>query len=134
MALSHHVDVANHNFLIELLTAAAVNQVRLAVVRQFRLVEVATNFFFLDAVEHRRGELHTEQLCRPAKVRFQHLSDVHARGHAQRIQHDVHRRSVLKEWHVFFGNDLGDDTFITVASGHLVTNRQFAFRGNVNFH
>ena len=66
-------------------------------------------------------------------MRFQHLTDVHARRHAQRIQHDVHRRSVREERHVFFRHDLGDDTFVTVASGHLVTDRQLALRGDVNF-
>ena len=31
------------------------------------------------------------------------------------------------------GNDLGDDTFVTVASGHLVTDRELALGGDVNF-
>ena len=67
-------------------------------------------------------------------MRFEHLTDVHTRRHAQRIQDDVHRRSVRQERHVFFRHDLGDDTFVAVASGHLVTDRKLALRGDVNFH
>ena len=78
------------------------------------------------------ANLHAEQLGRPAQVRFQHLADVHARRHAQRIQHDVHRRAVREERHVFFGHDLGDDALVAVAAGHLVADRELALRGDVN--
>ncbi len=37
-------------------------------------------------------------------------------------------------WHVFFLHDLGDDALVTVAAGHLVTDRELALRGDVNFH
>src|SRR6185503_167924 len=56
VAQLHHVDVANDDFLVEAFAGAAVDQVRLAVVRQLRLVEVTAHFLFLDAVEDRRGE------------------------------------------------------------------------------
>src|SRR6185312_15897572 len=134
MAQLHHVDVANDDFLVEAFARASVDQVRLAVVRQIRLVEVTAHFLFLDAVEDRRRELHAEQLRRPAEVRFQHLSDVHARGHAQRIQNDINRSSVREKRHVFLGDDLGDDTLVTMASGHFVTDGQFALGSDVNFH
>ena len=39
----------------------------------------------------------------------------------------------VEERHVFFGDDLGDDTFVTVASGHFVTDRELALGGDVNF-
>ena len=40
-------------------------------------------------------------------VDFQHLANVHARGHAQRVQDDVDRRAVGHVRHVFRGRDLG---------------------------
>jgi hypothetical protein len=37
----------------------------------------------------------------PAQVHFEHLAHVHARRHAQRVQHDVARRAVGHVGHVF---------------------------------
>ena len=93
---------------------------RLAVVRQFGFLQVIADFFFLDTVEHRRGKTQAEQPCRPAEVRFQYLADVHARGHAQRVQNNVHRRSFGQEGHVLLGHNLGHDTLVSVAARHLV--------------
>ena len=66
-------------------------------------------------------------------MRFEHLADVHARRHAQRIQYDVHRRPIRQEGHVFFGDDLGDHAFVAVAPRHFVADREFALRGDINF-
>ena len=73
-----------------------------------------------DAVEDRRRDLEAERLGRTAEVRFEHLADVHARRHAERVQHDVNRSAVREERHVFFRHDLGDDALVAVAAGHLV--------------
>ena len=56
----------------------------------------------------------------PAEVRFQHLTDVHARRHAERIQNDVDRLAVLVVRHVFDRHDHRDHTLVTVTAGHLV--------------
>ncbi len=63
---------------------------------------------------------------------FQHLPDVHARRHAQRVEHNLHRSPVLKERHVLLGDDLGDHTLVSVAARHLVTDRKLALGGDVN--
>ena len=42
------------------------------------------------------------------------------------FRHDIHRRSVREERHVFFRHDLGDDTLVAVAAGHLVADGQLA--------
>ena len=91
-----------------------------------RVVQILADFLFRDAVEHRRRDLEAERLGRPAQVRFEHLTDVHAGRHAQRIQHDVHRRSVRQERHVFFRHDPRDDALVAVAARHLVTDGQLA--------
>ena len=51
------------------------------------------------------ADLEAQALRRPAQVGFQHLTDVHARRHAQRIQHDVDRRTVGEVRHVFDRHD-----------------------------
>ncbi len=58
------------------------------------------------------------------EMRFEDLADVHTTRHTQRIEHDIQRRSVFEERHVLFRHDLGDHTLVTVATGHLVTDRQ----------
>src|ERR1022692_4444026 len=60
-------------------------------------------------------------LGHPAEVRLQHLADVHPARHAERVEHDVHRRAVLKERHVLDRQDLRDDALVTVPASQLVT-------------
>src|ERR1051325_3249112 len=133
MAELHHIDVANHDLLVELLAGAAIEEIGFAVLGQAGLFEIATNLFLFDAVEDRSGISEAEQFGRPAQVRFQHLADVHTRRHAQRVEDDVHRRSIGEERHVFFGDDFGDDAFIAVTACHLVTHRELALRGDIDF-
>ena len=49
--------------------------------------------------------LFAEAARRPAEVGLQNLPDVHARGHTQRIQNQVNRRSVFEIRHVFLRHD-----------------------------
>ena len=63
---------------------------------------------------------------------FENLSDVHARRHAERVEHDVHRAAVRHERHVFFGDDTRHDTLIAVTSGHFVADRDFALLGQIH--
>ena len=53
-------------------------------------------------------------------MRLEDLTHVHTAGDAQRIEHDVDRRSVLEEGHVLDGKYLRDDALVAVPTGHLV--------------
>ena len=70
--------------------------------------------------------LEAERLRGPAEVGLEDLADVHAAGHAQRVEHDVDRRAVLEERHVLVGQDARDDALVAVAAGHLVADREVA--------
>ena len=70
----------------------------------------------------------------PAQVRLQDLADVHAAGHAQRVQDDVHRRAVGQEGHVLDRHDLGDDALVAVAAGHLVAFGELAALRHADAH
>ena len=63
---------------------------------------------------------------------FENLTDVHTGRNAERIQHDLDRRSIRQIRHVFFRNDARDDTLVAVASGHLVADRKLALHGDVD--
>ena len=62
----------------------------------------------------------------PAKMCFENLSDIHPRWHTQRVQHDIHRRTIFKIRHVFGRYDPRDHTLVAVTAGHLVTRLQLA--------
>src|SRR5690606_5459405 len=51
---------------------------------------------------------------------FENLAHVHARRHAERVEHDVDRGTIFQIRHVFDGNDAGNHTLVTVTTGHLV--------------
>ena len=104
----------------------------LAGARELGVLEVFADFLFRNAVEHGSRDLDAELFAGPAQVRLQHLPDVHARRHAQRIQADFDRRAVRQERHVFFGHDLGDHTLVAVAAGHLVTDFKLLLGGDVD--
>ena len=88
--------------------------------RQAGFLQAVVDFLFGRPVEHRRDGLEAELGAGPAQVRLQNLAHVHTAGHAQRIEHDLHRRAVGQERHVFLGQDLGDHALVAVPAGHLV--------------
>src|SRR5690606_32350561 len=86
------------------------------------------------ALEDRRLRLEAELATRPAERGLQDLADVHAAGHAQRVQADVHRRAVRQERHVLLRHDAGDDALVAVPAGHLVADADLALLGDVDLH
>ena len=141
VAQLEHVDVPHHDLLVELVTRPAVVERALAVgldplvaLDLAGVLEVALDFLLVDAVEDRGRHLEAERLGRDAEVRFEHLTDVHAAGHAQRVEADFHRRAVREVRHVFLRHDPGDDALVAVAAGHLVADAELALAGDVDLH
>ena len=65
---------------------------------------------------------------------FENLPNVHTRWNAEWVQNDIDRRAVLKEWHVFDRVDLGDNTLVSVTSGHFVAWLQLTLHSEEDFH
>ena len=63
---------------------------------------------------------------------LQDLSDVHTGRYTQRVQHDIQRTSVWKEWHILNRKYTGNDTLVTVTTSHLITNGDFSLLCDVN--
>ena len=129
-----HVDVADGHLLLERLAGHAVVQLGLAA-RSASAAPCSSQPLISPlarAVEDRRREVEAERVRRPAEVRLEDLADVHARRHAQRVQHDLHRRSIRQIRHVLFGQDARDDALVAVAAGHLVADRQLALHRHVD--
>ena len=100
-----------------------------------RVVDLLQHLLDLDGfrllLDH-LAELEPEALGGPAQVRFKDLAHVHPRRHAQRVQHDVHRRAVGHVRHVLDRSDLGDHALVAVAAGHLVAGLQAALHRDID--
>ncbi len=94
--------------------------------------EPALDLSLAGAVEDGRREVEAEGVRRPAEVRLEDLADVHARRHAQRVEHDLNRCAIRQIRHVLFGEDARDDALVAVAAGHLVADRQLALHRHVD--
>ena len=128
----NHIDVADRNLLMELFAGATVIDVHASVFGKTGLAHQFVNLINTCTVEDRGGEPHSEFLAGPAEDGFINLSQVHTGRHAQRVQDDVHRCTVSEERHILLLDDLGDDTLVTVTTGHLVTHAQFALVGDID--
>ena len=65
---------------------------------------------------------------------LEHLTDVHTGRNAQRVQHDIERRTVGQEGHILLRQDAGDNALVAVTAGHLVARLDLAALRDVNAH
>ena len=49
------------------------------------------------------------------------LTDIHSGRHTQWIQNDIKRTAIRKIWHILYRKYTGNDTLVTMTSGHLIT-------------
>ncbi len=99
-----------------------------------RAPQFSLDFVFLRPVEHRRQGAEAQSVRRPTQVDFQHLPDVHAPRHAQRVQDNLDRSPILQIRHVFNRHNLRDDALIPVSPGHFVADRQLALLRHAHPH
>src|SRR5581483_6659966 len=98
------------------------------------LVEELAHFDdLLVRLEH-APDLLAESLRGPTQVGFEDLADVHTRGHAERVQHDVHGTAVRHERHVLDGTDHRHHALVAVPAGHLVARLDAALDGEVDLY
>ena len=67
-------------------------------------------------------------------MNLQYLTDVHTRRHTKRVQHDINRCSIRHIRHILYRKNLGDDTLVTVTSGHFITLRNLTLLNDVYFY
>ena len=133
-----HVDLPDRDLAVEQLARAAVAQLDLAVLGQVvvavpvdaRVDERLADVLLGGAVEDRRRGLVAHGLERPAEVGLEDLADVHPARHPERVEDDVDRGPIREVGHVLEGQDLGDDSLVAVAAGHLVADRDLALLGD----
>ena len=74
---------------------------------------------------------HPFRLAARPDVRLQHLSDIHSRRYAQRIQHDLEGCAVFCKRHILLRKDTGDNALISVTSRHLVAHIDLSLRSDI---
>ena len=126
-----HIHVSYGYRIIERFACPAVSQLELSCSRISAFVEKLYNVFLSSAVEYRGGNVPALLLGCKSEVNFQYLSYIHSGRYAQRVKHYLKRLTVFQEWHILFRKDSGNNTLITMASCHLISNVNLSLGCNV---
>ena len=127
-----HVGDTHCGWLVEAKACFTIVEISTSVARKLSLVGPFAEVVEVSTIEDWSCELHTEFGTSRAEDGFENLTDVHTRWHTQRVEHDIDRSTILKEWHIFLANHLGNNTLVTVATCHLVSNTNLTFLSDVN--
>ena len=122
----------NGRGLVEALTGTPVVEVGLTVARQASLVRPGVHIIERSTVEDRCGELAVQTTTRPSQDGLEDLTEVHSRRHPERVEAEVHRRTILEEGHILLADDLGDNTLIPVTTSHLIPDLDLTLLGDVD--
>ena len=90
------------------------------------------NVGLLSTVEYGGHYLDTKLLTSDTKMHFKHLTDVHTGRNAERVKNYIKRSTVSKEGHILGRKNPRNDTLVTVAARHLVTDGDLSLLSNVN--
>src|SRR5690349_3903845 len=96
------------------------------------LVEQRADLDSLAAGAQQITDLRAQPFCRPPKMGFENLADIHARRHSEGIQHYIDGRAISHIRHVFRRHDLGNYAFISMTSGHFIPGLQTALYRHVD--
>ena len=129
-----HVGVADRHRVVEVLAGAPVIERHLAVVGQPSFHQVLLDLLLAGAIEDRGGDAEAEPGGGPAEVGLQDLANVHTRGHADRVEDDVHGAAIGQVGHVLDRQDAADHALIAVATGHLVAGADLALLAEQHAH
>src|SRR5690554_3860761 len=84
------------------------------------LVQQLAQFHNFTLLFQHTADLFAQSLGGCAEMGFQNLTNVHPRRYTQRVQHDINGGTVLVVRHIFNRHNRGDNTLVTVTTGHLV--------------
>ena len=117
--------------VVEGFAGTAVIQLGLSVLPLAGGFQAFPDIFLAGAVKYRGHDFPPQSFGGIAQVDFQHLTDIHTRGNTQGVEHNIQRRTIGQEGHILLGQDPGDNTFVSMASRHLVTNGDFSALGDI---
>ena len=126
-----HIHVADGYRIVEVLSCTSVSESELTVSGISCLIQEFQDVLLNCAVEYRCGDIPALLLAGQSEVDLKCLSYVHTGRYAQRVKHYLERLTILKERHILFRKYSGDNTLVTVTSGHLIADVDLSLGGDV---
>ncbi len=96
------------------------------VVDEPRTTEFSFDLALVCTVKNGCDGAEAETVSGPTEVRFEYLSDIHTTRHTEGVQDDVDDGAIAEIGHIFDGDNLRDNTLVTMTACHLITLRQLA--------
>ncbi len=84
------------------------------------------------SVKHGCNGAESDSIGRPTQMGLHDLTDVHTSRHAQRTEDDVDRATIVQIGHVLDRDDFGNDTLVSMTTGHLVALGDLATLGDTD--
>ena len=131
MVKLQHIHVTHRNRVIKEFAGTAVPKAQLAAARVTGIFQQVNGVDFAGSVKYRSRDIPVFIFGSQSQMYLQDLPDVHSGRYAQRVQHDLKGLSAFQEGHVLFRKDPGDNTLVSVTSGHLVADADLTLGGNV---
>src|SRR5690606_33467776 len=117
---------------MEPVPGASVIKISLTQFGEICFLYILIDFFHGCTIKNRGGKFQVQFLTCPSQYGFKNLPQVHSRRNTKRIEYDVNRGSILEEWHVFFTDYFGYNTFVTMTTCKLITHFEFALLCNIH--
>src|SRR3989344_29157 len=130
----HNVHIAYSDILFKSFSCTPIKKFHFASFGKSGFLQLRFDFISCGAGKRRNNRLITKSMRSKTQMKFQNLSQVHTAWHAKRRQNNINRSSILHIWHIFFRKNSGNNSFIPVTSGKLVTNRNISKLGNFNMN
>src|SRR5450759_1357961 len=121
MAQFKHVYNAYCCRLVESFACATIIEVSFSELGKFCLFGVFSDLSYCSTIENWCREGKSKFLSGPPKNSLVDLSKVHPRRYTQRVQNNINRCAILKERHIFSSYYPGNNTFVTMTTGHFIS-------------
>ena len=128
-----HIDDTDCSILVEPVSCTTVSKMSSSEPRKACLICIITDRVNAGTVENRCTELDAQFGTCPSENGLVNLTEVHTRRHTKRVKNYIYWSTILEERHILLSYDLGNDTLVTMSTGHLVTDSDLSLLGDVNF-
>ena len=118
--------------LVELLTSLTIIQVSRTESWQSSFISPLSEVVKLSTIKDRSSEFNAQTLAGSTEDSLENLTEVHTRRYTQRVQYQVYRTTILKEWHIFLTYHLRYDTLVTVTTSQLITDTDLTLLGHIH--
>src|SRR5690554_5355504 len=120
------IHVSYGNFVIKRLPCSSIIQHSLTVSVESSSFQGIFDVLFRCTVKYWSCYMPAKFCCRPSKMNFKNLTDIHTGRYTQWVQTDLQWSSIRKERHIFFWQYSGDNILVTMTSRHLITYRDLS--------